>query len=252
MLTVAWVEPSGESGFLTLDASLREQHTGNSVITDHPVEFGANVADHIRAEPDMLVVEGIVSNTPLRAPNDHAGGAALESRDIAVEIQSLDNRQKIRGAQRTLGDISPVPLPFISGIPTGLADQADIGRLVEGRRAVATIKTFSEEFNRVGEVKDELRAIRVEGLICSVITELHEYENMALQSYEFPREAAQGDALYVTLTFKQISFGRTKAEPVPKLPTKTKSKGAVTKEETDDGDDGEGGISLARKVVIGK
>lgn len=53
---------------LILDASVSEVHTTSSTITDHPVETGANITDHVHKNPDTLVITGIVTNTPTRFP----------------------------------------------------------------------------------------------------------------------------------------------------------------------------------------
>lgn len=52
-------------GEVVLDASLRETHTGTATVTEHPVEEGANIADHVRPEPRKLSMDGVISNTPI-------------------------------------------------------------------------------------------------------------------------------------------------------------------------------------------
>lgn len=84
---------------LTLDASLSESHSAEAEATDHPVEQGANITDHIRPKPQMLTIEGFVSNTPSDSaqtqngefPRDSAGPAeaafaALEARRLAGKL----------------------------------------------------------------------------------------------------------------------------------------------------------------------
>ena len=51
-------------GTVTLDVSISEQHTGTNEVTDHPVEEGVNIVDHVRPKPDTLKIEGLVTNTP--------------------------------------------------------------------------------------------------------------------------------------------------------------------------------------------
>lgn len=51
--------------FLEFDACLSETHVGNAVTTDHPVEAGADMTDHIRRTPEELQVVGMVTDTPL-------------------------------------------------------------------------------------------------------------------------------------------------------------------------------------------
>jgi hypothetical protein len=68
---------------IELDATLSETHTASADITDHPVEQGANIVDHARRKPDGLMIEGLVSNTPLSRDQMRryisAGGVELET-----------------------------------------------------------------------------------------------------------------------------------------------------------------------------
>lgn len=71
---------------LVLDASVTESHTGEVEVTEHPVEQGANIADHARPKPDSVTIEGIVSNTPL----SHAQATRItESQGVTFETTSL-------------------------------------------------------------------------------------------------------------------------------------------------------------------
>ena len=48
-----------------IDAALNEDHSFDSEVTEHPVESGADIADHVRARPISVDIEGVVSFTPL-------------------------------------------------------------------------------------------------------------------------------------------------------------------------------------------
>lgn len=52
-------------GDLALDCTVTETHTATSTVTEHPVESGANITDHIRPDPLQLSITGIVSDTPI-------------------------------------------------------------------------------------------------------------------------------------------------------------------------------------------
>ena len=52
-------------GDLALDCTVTETHTATSTMTEHPVESGANITDHIRPDPVQLSITGIVSDTPI-------------------------------------------------------------------------------------------------------------------------------------------------------------------------------------------
>jgi hypothetical protein len=57
-------------GSITLDAAISEQHQAEVEVTDNPVEEGIAITDHVRPKPEVLTIEGIVTNTPLPADAD--------------------------------------------------------------------------------------------------------------------------------------------------------------------------------------
>ena len=52
-------------GEIILDAALEETHTLQARATEHPVESGSDVADHVQSLPATLRLDGVISNTPL-------------------------------------------------------------------------------------------------------------------------------------------------------------------------------------------
>lgn len=54
-------------GEIVLDAALEETHTLQARATEHPVETGSDVTDHVQSLPASLRLDGIISNTPLSA-----------------------------------------------------------------------------------------------------------------------------------------------------------------------------------------
>ena len=57
-------------GAVVLDVSLAEAHSMTNEVTDHPVESGVNIVDHVRPRPDVLKLEGLVSNHPFPTSAD--------------------------------------------------------------------------------------------------------------------------------------------------------------------------------------
>lgn len=55
---------NGQQSFFIMDVSITEEHSSDIQVTEHPVEFGADVTDNARPKPDTLTVEGFISNTP--------------------------------------------------------------------------------------------------------------------------------------------------------------------------------------------
>lgn len=50
-----------------IDIAESEEHDYENEVTEHPVESGADITDHVRARSIGLTVEGVVSDTPLEA-----------------------------------------------------------------------------------------------------------------------------------------------------------------------------------------
>jgi len=55
----------GNVGGVELDVTLREVHSFTSRVTNYPIEEGSILSDHIINEPAVVVLEGIVTDTPL-------------------------------------------------------------------------------------------------------------------------------------------------------------------------------------------
>lgn len=64
---------------LSVDVTLREGHGRTAETTDHPIEKGADITDHVRKKPRTYTIEGYVTNTPLTGTPD--GGIAQATYD---------------------------------------------------------------------------------------------------------------------------------------------------------------------------
>lgn len=86
-------------GAVILDASLSETHTKEVQVTDHPVEEGSNIADHLRQLPESVEINGMVSNTPLVilaslfADSPVEGDLTSPSDRVDVALKELDRIQ---------------------------------------------------------------------------------------------------------------------------------------------------------------
>lgn len=52
---------------IEFDSTARELHEGTSTPTDHPIEDGGLVSDHVIDEPDTIELQGLISNRPILA-----------------------------------------------------------------------------------------------------------------------------------------------------------------------------------------
>jgi hypothetical protein len=56
---------SPDVGIVTFDTMVSEEHKYSSRVTYYPVEVGTIVSDHIIKQPDIVVLSGLVTDTPL-------------------------------------------------------------------------------------------------------------------------------------------------------------------------------------------
>lgn len=202
---ILWVAPpSRDTQLITLDASVEEKHSFVTAVTDHPVEKGLNVSDHLRPEPIILQIEGVISNHPVFLLKDNSDGA----RETQVQV---------KGASPTIGSVFGRPVPIVgalvSGIPLPLPTPTGV------------VKGFDPEFDRVKNVLEQLLLIRTKGYLVSVVTTLKDYTQMAITSFDVPRNAALGNSLRFTMQLKEIRFGSSRDLPAPEIPTKKADKG---------------------------
>lgn len=59
---------------LTFDVCTDEQYEDIAVVTEHPVEQGAPLNDHVRPGTGSVTFEGLISNDPLGQPVSETGG----------------------------------------------------------------------------------------------------------------------------------------------------------------------------------
>jgi hypothetical protein len=79
-----------DAGELVLDAAPSQRHQHDVDVTEHPVELGAAVTDHVRPKPRVLQVEGVfVDATTWATLNRLAEGATLLT--VTTVLETYEN-----------------------------------------------------------------------------------------------------------------------------------------------------------------
>lgn len=87
----AFILADGILATVTFDVSENETHKSTAKVTDHPVEQGANVADHIQDMPDTLDLVARVSNTPIVSESE---AVLLDPQRAEAAYQTLRTMKK--------------------------------------------------------------------------------------------------------------------------------------------------------------
>ena len=97
-------------GLLEFDLLLAEDHNFNNIITEHPVEDGSIIADHIQNELENGTLTGLVSNFSLKT-GFLFSNRAQDAFDLLVDLWQRKELVTINTIHRTYTDVGIVSLP---------------------------------------------------------------------------------------------------------------------------------------------
>lgn len=235
-LTGLTYDRRGVIGGIWLDAVVRELHPMRSKATRHPLESGAEIVDHVIAEPDSVSLECRISRNP--TPRQITDDAVREDASLA----------SARVVEREI-DIPPpdvLEAPFGLEVSTSLAiGNASLSLPLPGRKAV--VRFVDGVQGRIDAVFAELRAIHDEKRVVTIRTSLREYENMVIE--DCPVSVGPGEAgriLKFTVTAVSIRTAQSKHVDAAE-PAQNRLKGVVNAgaQAASDADDSDVGAELA-------
>ena len=99
-----------------MDLAVSETHGFDSEATEHPVERGADITDHVRAKPITLELECIVSDTPLAklASDATRQGSTLPSENAYAHLLAIRDAQQPVTVETSLGSFASMALISLS------------------------------------------------------------------------------------------------------------------------------------------
>lgn len=193
MIVFKYLTQTGQTEYFGFDATLQETTSLESDVTEHPVERGLNVTDHVREKPVKIVIDVLQTDFPLQNTGDTAAyadnsngnnGVSVGNEAATTDKQSFDLSNK-QGAQR---------------------------------RHIQAVQ--------------KLDGLRIAGTLIEVLTKYGPYKNMLIQHIELPRDSKYLDAAPMKITLKQIrtvELTTVLAErPKPVQAKKKKDTGAKT------------------------
>lgn len=215
-----------------IDVSVREVHGLSSDVTEHPVEQGSDVADHIRPGQRVLSLEGIVTNTPIEVPKSHLDGARSSPLPIPIE------------GEKTVGNVGLIP-----GVDQGVALLGQVGIDVRSRRQFpAQALHFTTDFDRVTAVYQALLETQRARKLVTIVTALEVYEGMALVDIQTERSNG-GGALRFSAIAKELRLVASKAATADPLELRAKAAKALGKQATEEVAEGSAEQEVFEKSV---
>lgn len=211
---------NGKTLSMILDATVAEDFTAEAEPTEHPVEDGADIADHVILKPKKLTIRGVVSETPFSVGNQIAGAAASIAGKIGEGVAGA-----LGGTVATIGG---------------------------GKIAKSLVGMVADTDRDLQDVVNELLAIRDAKLPVTIQTGLTQYKDYILTGMQVTRDKSVGRAINVSLNFKELLIAKSEVINIPKikaaLPTKNSGR-KVAKEAT--GEKGKKGRSILKNLFGG-
>lgn len=178
--------PSSVTASIFLDATVSEDFENPSELTQHPVENGADIGDHIILKPRRLTIEGVISDAPL--------GVSAQLQGLATTVASQIG-QNLGGAAGGL-------------VGAGVAAKTLAGILNPDSATGSTrVRDAVREFTNIREAKTPL----------TVVTGLTQYENFVLVSFKVGRDQQTGQSIRVRLELQELLVATAKLAVIPKV-----------------------------------
>lgn len=176
-----WVDANGDNQTMQLFV-VSEEHDRSSMVTEHPVEDGVAITDHVRPNLDQLVIDIFVTQTPI-TPD----GLTLQHPTLKLPQQPTVNGRVFQGATEVTPAVYMAPSP----------------------------KDY------VAAAWSQFEVLRDDAVIIEIIFPRAYYPSMLLERVRMRRDRTSGLGAFMTLEFKQVRVVRASVAdaPVPSVPT---------------------------------
>ncbi len=229
----------GQTFFMEFDATLNETHDSSSDITQHPVEDGSVITDHVRPRPDALSLNVFVSNHPISLQKAHAdfrdavedtpqGFLIPEGTATATELLLGQPRRRPLPVQLIaagrFGDLERVSLPnlpfvtnsgFLPALPQIPQWFAAPEQDQEEESFQVTTLQHKEGFDRSRQMYEQFITLQRSGQLLTVVTKIREYENMVIESMSVPRDSGSANSLTLQVNFIQVRIVESRTIDLP-------------------------------------
>ena len=176
-VTIQFSDGTASRTLLKIDCTRSEELSMDAQATLHEVEDGSQISDHVIKRGRTLQIDGIISDSPITLTGTLVGNAAGFA------------GSRIGGAAGTIATAGTVVM-------------ANLALAGSPKPSKAALDIFDE--------------IYANGTLLSIIGGLTTYENMIMERFTAPRNAATGGALVFKASFRQIKIVSGQSVKIPK------------------------------------
>lgn len=255
---ISWTDDSGQTYWYYPDLVLSEKWTEDATTTEHPVEQGADVIDHVRVELVKCELTIFVTNEPIGANSfDDPGaaqnvsisgedttseGTADQSQSVIAQIWNAE--LALKGAALAIGGVAGGAVGKavggkvggVIGNGVGLAAGAVVGSLFAPHEVdtptsivagsppaptimgTANIQFFAQTEDYVQATIQLIAGLKDSAQIITVNGSKQSVATMVIESYSYTRSQDEGTGAEVTLGFKEVRFVQTQTVTAPSIP----------------------------------
>lgn len=200
---------------ILLDATLKEDFSAPSELTQHPTEDGPEFADHIILRSQTLRITGVISETPFSVKGQLAGIATVAGSQVGASIGGSIGGGSIVGraigsaagglaVSKTLaGVLAPPSVTLDRDLATGRERFRDVDDIESDVRRDTNLPGQN---SRMRDAVNEFLLIRQARIAVNIVTGLKLYKDFVLTDFNPVREVVMGKSLQVNLTFQQLVF----------------------------------------------
>lgn len=204
-----WKTKAGQAKTLWFDVVTDEQHHLKASSTDHPVEEGVDITDHIRPEVARVSLSTFVSNSPLVNKVEVAAFTGKSGKLIGAQGGNVNGKEL--DVPTYDPPLAPTPGSVLNALTSAIAN------LLNGKKEYkAQVLTFDKEFDNVQDVYDALEECRKTSQLVDVVSSTRTYKNMHIEDLNMTRGPDQGTGATFTLELKEIRVVSTLKVTAPK------------------------------------
>ena len=215
---------------LYFDVVLTESPSFPTEITEHVVEDGADITDHVRVGLKSVALEVFVTNEPLNnLPQFGVDYSTSSSGPFSIPSPSgqpllIPGQPLLQGKEWVT---LPLGVPIIGALyahegPTLIAPDVGLGPSAPVQ-VNPNILTFPTQFDAVQGTHDLLDKLRTDVQLISIYGTKAIYDNMVIEHFSMTRSSETGSGATFSIQLKEI---RKVASAIVTLPTPAKPRGS--------------------------
>lgn len=202
---LSWTTDAGLSKSLFFDVVTEIGVELSSATTEHPVEDGVNVSDHVKKELDKVNLEVFVSNAPIEDINDRGGRVST----IPIKLQHYK------------APLAPTPGAVFNAIGGALKDA--VGSLLGKKEEYGVqVLQWDDSFDAVADTLTILENLKNTAQLVDIFMSARDFSNMFLEKIDLQKNAGTGTGATFHLSFKEIRKVKVRLVNAP-VPTETRA-----------------------------